>query len=104
MPYSFARSEALFRRAQLCIVSGVNSGIRKMESPVPLYFERGSGPNLWDVDGNHYLDFQLGFYLVGDFFAIDYFRGHKNDLCYSCRSPPGIGSKILFIESALPLS
>jgi glutamate-1-semialdehyde 2,1-aminomutase len=60
MPYSFTRSEALFRRAQLCIASGVNSGIRKLESPVPLYFERGSGPNLWDVDGNHYLDFQLG--------------------------------------------
>jgi len=60
MPYSFARSEALFRRAQLCIAAGVNSGIRKMEAPVPLYFERGSGPNLWDVDGNHYLDFQLG--------------------------------------------
>jgi glutamate-1-semialdehyde 2,1-aminomutase len=31
-----------------------------MEAPVPLYFARGSGPNLWDVDGNHYLDFQLG--------------------------------------------
>ena len=60
MPYTFARSEALFRRAQQSIVGGVNSGIRKMEAPVPLYFARGSGPNLWDVDGNHYLDFQLG--------------------------------------------
>ena len=27
---------------------------------MPLYFTRGSGPNLWDVDNNHYLDFQLG--------------------------------------------
>lgn len=60
MPYTFPRSEALFRRAQNCIAAGVNSGIRKMEAPVPLYFARGSGPNLWDVDGNHYLDFQLG--------------------------------------------
>ena len=60
MPYTFTRSEALFRRAQQSIVGGVNSGIRKMEAPVPLYFARGSGPNLWDVDGNHYLDFQLG--------------------------------------------
>ena len=60
MPYSFARSEALFRRAQLSIAAGVNSGIRKLEAPVPLYFTHGSGPNLWDVDGNHYLDFQLG--------------------------------------------
>jgi glutamate-1-semialdehyde 2,1-aminomutase len=60
MPYTFAQSQALFTRAQRSIAAGVNSGIRKMEAPVPLYFARGSGPHLWDVDGNHYLDFQLG--------------------------------------------
>lgn len=60
MPYTFTRSQALFARAQRSIAAGVNSGIRKLEAPVPLYFDRGSGPNLWDVDGNHYLDFQLG--------------------------------------------
>ncbi len=60
MPYNFAQSQALFTRAQRSIAAGVNSGIRKMEAPVPLYFARGSGPHLWDVDGNHYLDFQLG--------------------------------------------
>ena len=60
MPYNFTRSQELFLRAQRSIAAGVNSGIRKMEAPVPLYFARGSGPNLWDVDGNHYLDFQLG--------------------------------------------
>ena len=60
MPYSFARSHALFDRATRSIAAGVNSGIRKMEAPVPLYFTRGSGPDLWDADDNHYLDFQLG--------------------------------------------
>lgn len=60
MPYTFTKSQAFFERAQRSIAAGVSSGIRKMEAPVPLYFERGSGPNLWDVDGNHYLDFQLG--------------------------------------------
>jgi glutamate-1-semialdehyde 2,1-aminomutase len=60
MPYTFAKSQALFERANRSIAAGVNSGIRKLEAPVPLYFARGSGPNLWDVDGNHYLDFQLG--------------------------------------------
>lgn len=60
MPYTFPRSQALFERATHSIASGVNSGIRKLEAPVPLYFARGSGPELWDVDGNHYLDFQLG--------------------------------------------
>ncbi len=60
MPYTFSRSQELFKRAQRSIAGGINSGIRKMEAPVPLYFERGTGPSLWDVDGNHYLDFQLG--------------------------------------------
>jgi len=60
MPYTFAKSTELFARAQRSIAAGVNSGIRKLEAPVPLYFARGEGPNLWDVDGNHYLDFQLG--------------------------------------------
>jgi glutamate-1-semialdehyde 2,1-aminomutase len=60
MPYTFTRSQELFTRAQRSIAAGVNSGIRKMEAPVPLYFTRGTGPHLWDVDGNHYLDFQLG--------------------------------------------
>ena len=27
---------------------------------MPLYFERGTGARLWDVDGNEYIDFQLG--------------------------------------------
>ena len=60
MPYTFTKSAELFQRAQRSIASGVNSGIRKMEAPVPLYFTRGDGPNLWDADGTHYLDFQLG--------------------------------------------
>ena len=60
MAYTFSRSAALFERAQRSIAAGVNSGIRKLEQPVPLYFARGQGAHLWDVDGNHYLDFQLG--------------------------------------------
>lgn len=60
MPYRFPGSQALHERAIRSIASGVNSGIRRLEAPVPLYFSRGSGPDLWDVDQNHYLDFQLG--------------------------------------------
>lgn len=60
MPYRFPGSQALHERATRSIASGVNSGIRRLEAPVPLYFSRGSGPDLWDVDQNHYLDFQLG--------------------------------------------
>lgn len=60
VPYTFARSRELYERALRSIPGGVNSGIRKMEQPVPLYFARGRGSRLWDVDGNEYIDFQIG--------------------------------------------
>lgn len=60
MPATFTRSSELFARAQKSIAGGINSGIRKMEQPVPLYFARGSGPRIWDVDGNETIDYQLG--------------------------------------------
>ena len=56
----YANSRRLFERATLSIAAGVNSGIRKMEQPVPLYFQRGDGSRVWDVDGNEYIDFQIG--------------------------------------------
>jgi glutamate-1-semialdehyde 2,1-aminomutase len=31
-----------------------------MEQPVPLYFDHGKGSRLWDLDGNEYIDFQIG--------------------------------------------
>lgn len=60
MSYIFSKSQALFERAQHSIAGGVNSGIRKMETPVPLYFTHGRGARLWDVDGNEFIDFKLG--------------------------------------------
>jgi glutamate-1-semialdehyde 2,1-aminomutase len=60
MPYLFPKSAELFARAQNSIAAGVNSGIRKMEAPVPLYFDHGKGSRLFDVDGNEYIDFQIG--------------------------------------------
>ena len=55
MPCSFALSHELFQRARRSIAGGINSGIRKLESPVPYYFVRGSGPNLWDADDDQEL-------------------------------------------------
>ena len=60
MPYTFSKSRSLFERAQHSIAGGINSGIRKMEQPVPLYFSHGKGCRLFDVDGNEYIDFQIG--------------------------------------------
>lgn len=56
----YAQSRRLHERAVKSIAAGVNSGIRKLEQPVPLYFQRGEGPRVWDVDGNEYIDFQIG--------------------------------------------
>ena len=60
MPATFTKSQELFARAQKSIAGGINSGIRKMEQPVPIYFAKGSGPRIWDVDGNETIDYQLG--------------------------------------------
>lgn len=60
MPYTFPRSQELYERASQVIAGGVNSGIRKLEQPVPLYFSHGKGCRIWDVDGNEYIDFQTG--------------------------------------------
>lgn len=56
----YANSRRLYERATQSIAAGVNSGIRKLEQPVPLYFQYGKGPRLWDVDGNEFIDFQIG--------------------------------------------
>jgi len=60
VPYTFPRSKELFDRASQVIAGGVNSGIRKLEQPVPLFFTHGKGSRLWDEDGNEYIDFQTG--------------------------------------------
>lgn len=60
MAYQFLKSLQLYERAGRSIAGGVNSGIRKLERPVPLYFDHGEGPRVWDVDGNEYIDFQIG--------------------------------------------
>ncbi len=56
----FPNSRRLFERAQRSIAGGVNSGIRKMEQPVPLYFTHGHGCRLFDADNHEYIDFQIG--------------------------------------------
>lgn len=56
----YSNSRRLYERATRSIAAGVNSGIRKLEQPVPLYFQYGNGPRVWDVDGNEFIDFQIG--------------------------------------------
>ena len=56
----YARSEALFEEARSVVAGGVNSNVRYDAAPVPLFFARAEGAYLYDVDGNDYVDYQLG--------------------------------------------
>ena len=55
----YEHSKTLHERALKVLAGGVSSEFRKFASPTPLFFERGEGAYLWDVDGNRYLDFAL---------------------------------------------
>jgi glutamate-1-semialdehyde 2,1-aminomutase len=58
-----ARSREYFARAQQSLVEGVNSPSRgaAVYSPGPVVLERGRGSQVWDVDGNEYVDFMMSF-------------------------------------------
>ena len=60
MAHTYTTTQKLFERASKVIAGGVNSGIRKLEQPVPLFFSHGKGCRLWDVDNNETIDFQAG--------------------------------------------
>jgi glutamate-1-semialdehyde 2,1-aminomutase len=51
-------SEVLLDRALRRLPGGVNSNVR-LDTP-PIFFARGQGAWLWDVDGNDYVDYLLG--------------------------------------------
>ena len=55
----FARSRALFERAQKSIPGGVNSPVRAFRSVggTPPFIDRGEGAHIWDADGNRYIDY-----------------------------------------------
>lgn len=52
------KSARLFRRAQRSLVGGVDSPVRAFRAVggAPVFFARGRGAYLWDVDGHSYLD------------------------------------------------
>jgi glutamate-1-semialdehyde 2,1-aminomutase len=56
----YARSQALYEEAQRFLPGGVSSNFRLGVPPFPLFFERAEGSKIYDVDGNEYVDYQLG--------------------------------------------
>ena len=55
-PASFDR----WKRAKKVLGGGVSTGLRASMPPHPLFFSRGLGSRLWDVDGHKYIDYVLG--------------------------------------------
>jgi glutamate-1-semialdehyde 2,1-aminomutase len=56
------RSQAFHDRGQGVLAGGVSSNFRYGgygDSPIPLYYERGEGSRLWDVDGNSAIDYAM---------------------------------------------
>jgi glutamate-1-semialdehyde 2,1-aminomutase len=55
------KSNALQQRAAKVIPLGVNSNFRYWGPGITPYVEKAKGAYLWDVDGNRYIDYRLGF-------------------------------------------
>lgn len=54
------KSEDLFNESQKYLPGGVDSPVRAFK-PHPFFVEEGKGSKLWDVDGNIYTDYCLGY-------------------------------------------
>ncbi len=66
-PLSFRRSEELFARACQIIAGGTTQGKAPntlIPGEYPIYAARGQGAHLWDVDGNRFLDWILGYGII----------------------------------------
>jgi len=58
--YSLERSKQLYAEALKTFLKGVGSDERAGVKPHPIYMTHGRGAHLFDVDGNEYIDYQMG--------------------------------------------
>jgi glutamate-1-semialdehyde 2,1-aminomutase len=67
VPLKYARSEQLFARACEIVAGGTTQG-KSPDSLIPgeypIYAARGQGGYLWDIDGNHFLDWILAYGII----------------------------------------
>lgn len=61
MSRSRGKSAAHFDKALQRLPLGVTSNFRYWGDDRTIYIERGKGARLWDIDGNEYIDYRLGF-------------------------------------------
>ncbi|MDC0715704.1 aspartate aminotransferase family protein [Nannocystis bainbridge] len=60
---SFLASQELLQRARTLIPGGYHLSGRPLVTPAdsPMYFARGAGCRVWDVDGHEYIDYVMAF-------------------------------------------
>lgn len=61
MPRHLDRSNRQYRKALQKLPLGVSSNFRYWGEDKTIYIERGQGARLWDIDGNEYIDYRLGY-------------------------------------------
>lgn len=59
----YAKSAELYARAKRVIPGGIHLSGRPLvdDTTTPMYFERGRGCRIWDVDGHEYVDYLMAF-------------------------------------------
>jgi glutamate-1-semialdehyde 2,1-aminomutase len=60
-PRSLRRSAEMFDALSAVMAGGVGSADRVLVAPHPIFIARGAGSRMWDLDGNEYLDYLLGY-------------------------------------------
>lgn len=58
---SLSRSNEHFEKARSKMPLGVSSNFRYWGDEHTIYVERGKGARVWDIDGNEYIDYRLGY-------------------------------------------
>jgi glutamate-1-semialdehyde 2,1-aminomutase len=58
---SLKKSNAHFRKAVSKLPLGVASNFRYWGDDKTIYVQRGKGGRIWDIDGNEYIDYRLGY-------------------------------------------
>jgi len=61
MTRSLARSQQHFEKALARLPLGVTSNFRYWGEDRTIYVDHGKGGRLWDIDGNEYIDYRLGY-------------------------------------------
>ena len=58
---SLSRSNAHFKKAVTKLPLGVASNFRYWGDDKTIYVDHGKGGRMWDIDGNEYIDYRLGY-------------------------------------------